>query len=92
MKLYVCWGTSGNDHHACAKVYLALIEAGYSPEIIKAKGQGRLPKFLQTKIRKEIYSMTGSYFTPVLVLVDGKIINESNNILHWLKSNPPKKS
>ena len=88
MKLYVCWSTNGGDHHGCAKAYWALQEAGYEPEVQKAKGSGYLPGFLQTKLRKEMHQLTGSYKAPVLVLDDGTAISTSGEIAAWAKSHP----
>ena len=68
MKLYICWSTNGSAHHDCHKAHQALIDAGYSPEIVKARGQEHLPKFLQFKVRREVHALTGSFFVPVLVL------------------------
>ena len=88
MKLYICWSTNGSDHHDCAKVYNAVTAAGYTPEIIKARGQEHLPKFLQFKARREVFKMTGSYFVPVLVLDDGTAINKPDEVVAWAKSHP----
>jgi hypothetical protein len=90
MKMYTCFGTGGNDYHACAKTYRALLNAGYTPKIEKVYGSGFLPKFLQTKGRKKIYKRTGNYFTPVLELDDGTIIDHSENIIAWAQNNPAK--
>lgn len=88
MKLYICWSTDGSVHHDCHKVYTALKAAGYDPEIQKARGQEHLPKFLQFKVRREVYKLTGSYFVSVLVLDDGTAINKPNDVIAWAKANP----
>jgi hypothetical protein len=88
MKLYICWSTNGSDHHDCAKAHKALVAAGYNPEIQKAKGQEHLPKFLQFKVRREVFKLTGSYFVPVLILDDGTVMNKPDEIVSWAKNNP----
>lgn len=76
MKLYICWSTNGSAHHDCHKAYQGLVDAGHSPELVKARGQEHLPKFLQFKVRREVHALTGSFFVPVLVLEDGTAINK----------------
>lgn len=87
MKLYICFSTNGSDHHACAKAYRALVENGHKPEAQKVYSQGLLPGILQTKGRKKLKKLTGSYHTPVLELDDGAIINPSDAIVAWAKAN-----
>lgn len=86
MKLYICWSTNGSDHHACHKAHQGLIDASHNPEIVKARGQGHLPKFLQFRVRREVHALTGSFFVPVLVLDDGTAINESDEIVAWAQA------
>jgi hypothetical protein len=90
MKLYICWSTNGSDHHDCHRVHEALTAAGYNPEIIRARGQEHLPKFLQFKVRREVFALTGSYFVPVLILDDGRAINKPDEIIAWAKNHPAK--
>jgi hypothetical protein len=90
MKLYICWSTNGSDHHDCAKAHNALIAAGYDPEIEKARGSVFLPKFLQLKVRREVFALTGSYFVPVLILDDDTTINNPDDIAAWAKAHPIK--
>lgn len=90
MKLYICWGTNGSDHHPCTKAHKALTAAGYNPEIVKARGQEHLPKFMQGKVRREVYALTGSYYVPVLVLDDGTTMNKPDDVVAWAKKNPAK--
>lgn len=91
MKLYICWSTDGSDHHDCHKVHEALTTAGYKPEMVKARGQEHLPKFLQGKHRREVFKLTGSYFVPVLILDDGTVMNKPDEVVAWAKSHPNKK-
>jgi hypothetical protein len=86
MKLYICWSTNGGDHHDCHKVHRAVTDAGHKPEIIKARGQEHLPNFLQGKVRREVFAMTGSYFVPVLVLDDGTAINTPAAAVAWAET------
>lgn len=88
MKLYICWGTGGGDHHDCHRVHQALVDAGHSPEIVKAHGQEHLPAFLQGKVRREVFALTGSYFVPVLVLDDGTAIGTPEAAVAWAESHP----
>lgn len=88
MKLYICWGTGGSDHHDCHKAYEAVTAAGYRPEVIKARGQEHLPRLLQFKTRREVFALTGSFFVPVLVLDDGTAINKPDGIVAWAREHP----
>ncbi len=91
MRLYVCWSTRGSrDHHACAKAYRALREAGYEPTIEKVRGFGFLPGVLQGKRRRKLKAMTGKYSAPVLELDDSTVINPSDTIVTWAKVHPKK--
>ncbi|GAB3433522.1 hypothetical protein GCM10027517_00530 [Phycicoccus ginsengisoli] len=88
MKLYICWGTGGSDHHDCHKAHQALVDAGHHPEVVKARGQEHLPSFLQFRVRREVHALTGSYFVPVLVLDDGTAINKPDDIVAWARTHP----
>ena len=88
MRLYICWGTGGSDHHDCHRVHQALADAGHTPEIVKARGQEHLPVFLQGKVRREVFALTGSYFVPVLVLDDGTAIATPAAAVAWAESHP----
>jgi hypothetical protein len=97
MKLYVCWGTfpvpwprkPGSWHpgaHPCKKAHDALKQAGHSPDVVKTYGFARLPDL--TSGRKEVKRLTGESFVPVLVLDNGDVIKDSNNIVAWARDNP----
>lgn len=90
MKLYICWSNGGSDKHPCTKAYRALRAAGYDPEVQKARGSVLLPKFLQFKVRREVFALTGSYYVPVLLLDDGTTITHPDNIAAWAKDHPAK--
>lgn len=87
MKLYVCYTTKGGENHACSKACRALIEAGYEPKIQKVYGSGWLPVLRNTKGRRKVKELTGSYFVPALTLDDKKTIAGSENIINWAKQN-----
>jgi hypothetical protein len=89
MKLYVCWGTFGGDHHACGKAYNAVKEAGYEPEVIKSYGAGVLPDFVnRTRGRREAKELTGKTMVPVLVTDAGEVVSESDRIVTWARQHP----
>lgn len=97
MRLYVCWGTFpvpwprrgaswGPRHHPCKKAHDALIEAGYSPSVKKVYGFRELP--VLTPGRKAVRRLTGDRLVPVLVLDDGEVVQDSENIAQWARENP----
>jgi len=88
VKLYICWSTNGSAHHDCHKAHQALVDAGYHPTIVKARGQEHLPTFLQFKVRREVRALTGSFFVPVLLHDDGTFLNKPDDIVAWAKSHP----
>jgi len=88
MRLYICWSTAGSAHHDCHKAHQALVDAGHSPEVVKARGQEHLSPFLQRKVRREVHALTGSYFVPVLVLDDGTALNSPDAIEAWARAHP----
>lgn len=92
MKLYYCWSINGSDHHDCHKAHQALVDAGHCPELVRARGQEHLPRFLQFKVRREVHALTGSFFVPVLVLDDGTAINQPDDIVAWANANPAQES
>ena len=97
MNLYVCWGTfpvpwprrHGSWHpnaHPCRKAHDALKKAGYSPNVTKSYGFSFLPDFTQG--RREAKRLTGESYVPVLVLDDGQVIADSENIVAWARDHP----
>jgi glutaredoxin len=97
MKLYVCWGTfpvpwprRGADWrpsaHPCKRAHDALTQAGHSPDVVKVHGFAQLPDI--TKGRKKVKRLTGQSFVPVLVLDDGQLVENSDNIVEWARGNP----
>ena len=93
MKLYICWGTFQTPRpggHPCANAHNALKEAGHDPEVVKVHGLGVGPKFLNvmTSGRREVEEISGQREVPVLVLDDGEVITDSENIVEWAAANP----
>lgn len=87
MKLYVCYGTFGQpDGHACARAHRALCDAGYDPEVVRTFGCFRTDPLFPG--RRKVRRMTGSYKVPTLVLDDGTVIDDSENIAAWARANP----
>jgi hypothetical protein len=97
VRLYVCWGTFpvpwprrgapwGSKHHPCKKAHDALKDAGYSPSVKRVYGFRELPDL--TAGRKEVRRLTGESLVPVLVLADGRVIKDSDNIARWARENP----
>ncbi len=87
MRLYVCYGTFGpKEHHPCGRAFAALEEAGHKPEVVRTYGcLGTDPLW---KRRREVHRLTGNYKVPTLVLDDGTIVDESQNIVAWARGNP----
>jgi hypothetical protein len=63
-----------------------LKKAGHTPQVVKCYGLGRLPDV--TSGRKEVKRLTGESWVPVLVLDNGEVIKDSNNIVAWARDNP----
>lgn len=92
MKLYVCYGTFQVPlvrEHPCRKAFLALQEAGFEPEVVKARGLGPLPMAAQTSTRKMIKEETGSTWVPALETDDGEWISGSQEITEWAGRQAP---
>ena len=96
VKLYVCWGTfpvpwprrSASwrpGAHPCKRAYDALREAGHSPDIVRTYGFAALPDV--TRGRREVKGLTGESFVPVLILDEGTVIKDSQNIVAWAQDN-----
>jgi glutathione S-transferase len=86
MKLYVCYGTIGGRHHACARAHDALRDAGHEFEVEKTYGCFRTDRFWPG--RREVKDLTGNYKVPTLVLDDGTVVDESQAIVDWASANP----
>jgi hypothetical protein len=92
MKLHVCYGTwkpaPRPGGHPCGSAYHALKDAGYEPEVTKAYGLGALPSFMQPPGRREVKRLTGNYWVPALVMDAGSVIQGSDTIMEWARTNP----
>lgn len=92
MKLYVCYGSwkpaPRPGGHPCGMAYHALRDAGYDPEVKRVYGLGPFPSFMQSPGRREVKKLTGNYWVPTLVLDDGTVIDGSQGIIEWARSNP----
>ena len=93
MKLYVCWGTFPTVRpggHPCANAHKALREAGHDPEVIKVRGLGIGPSFMQweTEGRREVEQLSGQKVVPVLVTDSGEVVSDSERIIEWAESHP----
>ena len=94
MKLYVCWTTIQTARpggHPCHNAYEALRLAGYEPEVIKVRGLGIGPRFLQwmTDGRREVEQLSGQRAVPVLLTDEGEVLSDSKRIVEWAEANPP---
>jgi hypothetical protein len=96
VKLYVCWGTFAvpwprrgaswrPGAHPCKRAHDALKDAGHAPKVVRAYGFARLPDF--TRARRQVKRLTGASYVPVLVLDDGTVIANSDNIVAWAQAN-----
>lgn len=86
MRLYVCYGTFGDDRHPCGKAHKALRAAGHDPEIVRTYGCYGTDRFF--KGRCAVRKLTGSYKVPTLVLEDGSVVDESQRIVEWAAAKP----
>lgn len=86
MKLYVCYGTWGNERHPCGRAYKALRAAGHDPEVVRAYGCFGTDRFF--KARCAVKSLTGNFKVPALVLDDGSVVDDSHKIAEWAHANP----
>lgn len=87
MRLYVCWGTHREPfhRHPCRAAHQALCAAGHDPELIRVRGLGIGPRWLQwtTAGRREVEEISGQTVVPVLVTDESEVIVESQPIIEW---------
>ena len=93
MKLYVCWNTKPTPRpggHPCANAHKALTAAGHDPEVVKVRGLGVGPGFLQWKTdgRREVEELSGQSVVPVLVTGSGEVVSDSKRIIAWAEAHP----
>ncbi len=90
MKLYVCWGTfrTFGSGHPCRNALDALRATGHEPAVIRARGWGALPSWLNhTPGRREVRRLTGSDWVPVLV-TDEDVVQGTDAIRAWAAAHP----
>lgn len=94
MDLYVCYDrlkrirTTGRPGgHPCGNAFVALEEAGYSPNVEAVHGLG-VPLLNRTPGRARVEELTGQRLVPVLVTDDGEAIAGSKEIVAWAEENP----
>ena len=94
MDLYVCYDrlkrvrTTGRPGgHPCGNAFVALEEAGYSPNVEAVHGLG-IPPLNRTPGRAKVEELTGQRWVPVLVTDAGETITGSKRIVAWAKDNP----
>jgi hypothetical protein len=85
MKLYVRWGTWTNRGHPCGEAHEALLAAGFEPAVARSGGGYRTDPLFPR--RREVKRLTGNYKVPTLILENGTIINGSQNIIDWARTN-----
>jgi len=83
MKLYVCWGTWMGRGHPCGDAHVALMRAGYKPQVVRTGGCYRTDPLFPR--RRAVKRMTGNYKVPTLEFDDGTIIDGSGRIIEWAK-------
>ena len=95
VKLFVCWnvrpGISLVGGHPCGQAHRALIDAGYEPEVVHAKGSRMLPSFVgRSDARKEVRRLSpdDSEDVPALVTDSGEFIQGSEQIIAWAQQTP----
>ena len=94
MRVYVCWDSNAHHpilgDHPCGIAYHAVVDAGYDPELVKAYGWTKLPRFLNsTRGRNEVRELTGgSDEVRILELDEGEVIAGSAEIVAWAEANP----
>jgi hypothetical protein len=54
--------------------------------VVRAYGFSFLPDF--TRGRREARRLTGHSYVPVLVLDDGQVIADSDNVVAWARAHP----
>lgn len=91
MTLYVCWGTfqTFGSGHPCRNALDALEEAGHAPTVVRSRGWGLLPAFLNRSAgRRLARATTGGSWLPLLETDSGERIAGSAEIIAWAKRHP----
>ena len=86
MDLHVCYGTFGTpERHPCKKAHQALTDAGHDPRVIRTGGCYRTDPIWPR--RRAIKRLTGNYKVPTLILDDGTVVDGSESIVAWARTN-----
>jgi hypothetical protein len=66
-----------------------LLSAGHQPELVKVRGLGVGPRWLQwsTPGRREVEEISGQRAVPVLVTDGGEVVVDSGSIVDWALRN-----
>ena len=91
MRLFVCWGLfrTPRPGHPCRNAWEALRAAGHEPEVVRARGWGLLPAWLnRTRGRREVRRLTGQDWVPVLACDDGEVVAGTEAIVAWADAHP----
>lgn len=91
MRLFVCWGLfrTPRPGHPCRNAWEALRAAGHEPEVVRARGWGLLPAWLnRTRGRREVRRLTGQDWVPVLAGDDGEVVVGTDAIVAWAAAHP----
>lgn len=92
MKLYVCWTAADLSFHShpCGKAHTALVEAGYEPEVVHARGWTKLPTALNNSPgRKEVRARSGGNDeVPALITDADEFIQGTRKIIDWAQAHP----
>ena len=91
MRLFVCWGLfrGPGSGHPCRNAWTALRSAGHEPEVVRARGWGLLPTWLNRSAgRREVRRLTGRDWVPALVCDDGEIVAGTAAIIAWAAAHP----
>jgi hypothetical protein len=91
MRLIVCWGLfrTPRPGHPCRNAHDALTAAGHEPEVIRARGWGLLPAWLnRSDGRREVRRRTGRDSVPVLITDGGETVQGSREIARWAAAHP----
>ena len=91
MKLYVCWGTfqTFGSGHPCRNALDALQASGHDPTVVRSRGWGLLPAFLnRSHGRRLAREATGRSWLPLLETNSGELIAGSGEIIEWARRHP----
>lgn len=92
MTLYICWGLfrTPQPGHPCRNAHDALLAAGHRSTVVRARGWGLLPSWLnRTRGRRAVRALTGSDWVPLLVADSGTtVVQGTAQIVAWAQAHP----